>query len=451
MDILETQINQLDNNSDLISFNSTTTTTNNTQATTVTNTNGISNHSLTSSGYVSGRSTPNTLLNRLNKLNQQQQQQLIPSIDDYLLDNELLMLSKQQQQMPKHQQQLQLLNDEIQNHLFYAANGQQQEQPISSSYRSLSLNNVILQSPTRQMNFHNNNNNNFDALIRQSSPAQYVNTNNNNNATVHSSNSSSLRRERSLDRSLSSSLLAQSSNRQRSMSVNKALQNNRLDENNLFKHDLSSNSIKALLQQQQTTNNSNKSTYSKEVQIKLIEMQKEINYLKCELELTSQKLQSSIQSVKTFWSPELKKERQARKDEAVKYQLLYEKYKILVTSSSYNSAGGNEAISMSSSPIGGTTSEDLQQSSISNLNKLLKENNLLKKTISEMEMRINTQKQLFSSKDETIKNLFMLLNSKDSQQQHLIDISNNLELSELKVCIFLVFRKFFLIKFLKNN
>jgi ELKS/RAB6-interacting/CAST family member 2 len=115
-----------------------------------------------------------------------------------------------------------------------------------------------------------------------------------------------------------------------------------------------------------------------------MDSKKEINHLKYELELAQQKLNSSISSIKNFWSPELKKERLARKEEFFKYQQLQEKYKLLVH---------NEANSPTCSN---------------------KEINLLKKTLCELEIRIETQKQNITSKDETIKSLFSLLNSKDT-------------------------------------
>ena len=377
---------------------------------------------------LSGRSTPNTN-NRSNKT-----QQPLTIIDDYLFENDLYLFNKQQQK--QHQQQLQLLNNEIQNRLMFSnnistLNDHHHHQPppssssLTNSYRSLSLNNVLLQqqqqqqSPTRQTN-NNNNNNLIDSFIfrqsLQTPPPQPNNTN---------------RRERSLDRSNSSSLLTSINGgggsggaKQRSYSVNKT-------SNDLFRNDLSINSFQKLLQQQQQQQQGPSNKTNKELQIKIIEMQKEIISLKCELELTTQKLQSSIQSIKTFWSPELKKERLSRKEESSKYQSLLEKYKIMVVSTSSSSNNGVE----SSINI----NEDQQQSTILNLNKLIKENSLLKKTISELELRINTQKQVVTSKDETIKNLFMLINSKDSQhqQQHQHEISNNFELNELKVRSFI--------------
>ena len=63
-------------------------------------------------------------------------------------------------------------------------------------------------------------------------------------------------------------------------------------------------------------------------QDKIIELQKEVNSLKKEIEAKDAKLSSSLKSIKQFWSPELKKERAARKEETEKCLILKEKYQI---------------------------------------------------------------------------------------------------------------------------
>ena len=59
-----------------------------------------------------------------------------------------------------------------------------------------------------------------------------------------------------------------------------------------------------------------------ELQARLNELQNQYGHVKRELDATTQKLGSSMHSIKTFWSPELKKERALRKEEAAKYALL---------------------------------------------------------------------------------------------------------------------------------
>ncbi|KFM74126.1 ERC protein 2, partial [Stegodyphus mimosarum] len=66
-----------------------------------------------------------------------------------------------------------------------------------------------------------------------------------------------------------------------------------------------------------------------ELQSRLNDLQNQYSNLKRELDATTQKLGSSMHSIKTFWSPELKKERALRKEEAAKYALINDQLKIL--------------------------------------------------------------------------------------------------------------------------
>lgn len=66
-----------------------------------------------------------------------------------------------------------------------------------------------------------------------------------------------------------------------------------------------------------------------ELQARLNDLQNQFGSVKRELDATTQKLGSSMHSIKTFWSPELKKERALRKEEAAKYALINDQLKIL--------------------------------------------------------------------------------------------------------------------------
>lgn len=57
-------------------------------------------------------------------------------------------------------------------------------------------------------------------------------------------------------------------------------------------------------------------------------LQKEYDGLRREYEMAVQKLNSTMTSIKTFWSPELKKERALRKEETAKLALLTEQYRM---------------------------------------------------------------------------------------------------------------------------
>ena len=78
--------------------------------------------------------------------------------------------------------------------------------------------------------------------------------------------------------------------------------------------------------------------YVAELNVTNTELQRDLSNLKKELELTNQKLGSSMHSIKTFWSPELKKERALRKEESAKYSLINDQLKLL---NSENQVGKN--------------------------------------------------------------------------------------------------------------
>lgn len=65
------------------------------------------------------------------------------------------------------------------------------------------------------------------------------------------------------------------------------------------------------------------------LETRMSDLQAQYSSLKRELDATTQKLGSSMHSIKTFWSPELKKERALRKEEAAKYALINDQLKIL--------------------------------------------------------------------------------------------------------------------------
>ena len=60
---------------------------------------------------------------------------------------------------------------------------------------------------------------------------------------------------------------------------------------------------------------SSKLTFIKDLQVRLMDMQKECYLLRCELDTSQQKLAASMQSIKQFWSPELKVRKKHSKHE----------------------------------------------------------------------------------------------------------------------------------------
>lgn len=69
--------------------------------------------------------------------------------------------------------------------------------------------------------------------------------------------------------------------------------------------------------------------YVTELKARLMELQNSYANVKRELDSATQKLGSSMHSIKTFWSPELKKERALRKEEATKFALINDQMKLM--------------------------------------------------------------------------------------------------------------------------
>ena len=61
----------------------------------------------------------------------------------------------------------------------------------------------------------------------------------------------------------------------------------------------------------------------------MAELQQENSRLRKEIDAKETKLNSSMRSIKMFWSPELKKERAARKSEEEKYARLREQFSVV--------------------------------------------------------------------------------------------------------------------------
>uniref|UniRef100_A0A1A8RMS8 ELKS/RAB6-interacting/CAST family member 1 n=3 Tax=Nothobranchius TaxID=28779 RepID=A0A1A8RMS8_9TELE len=171
-----------------------------------------------------------------------------------------------------------------------------------------------------------------------------------------------------------------------------------------------------------------------DLQTQLREVLRENELMRRELEAKESKLSSSMNSIKTFWSPELKKERALRKDEATKMAVWKEQYKVVqeetqhlqctiqalqdelriqrdlnqLFQSDYSDSGrlGNPPI-----PPQEMTEENFLRLH-GEFERQAKELFLLRKTLEEMELRIDTQKQTLVARDESIKKLLEMLQSK---------------------------------------
>ncbi|XP_042367578.1 ELKS/Rab6-interacting/CAST family member 1-like isoform X2 [Plectropomus leopardus] len=170
-----------------------------------------------------------------------------------------------------------------------------------------------------------------------------------------------------------------------------------------------------------------------DLQTQLREVLRENELLRRELEAKESKLSSSMNSIKTFWSPELKKERALRKDEATKMAVWKEQYRVVqeetqhlqctiqalqdelriqrdlnqLFQSDYSESGHlGQPI-----PPQEMTEENFLRLH-SEYERQMKELFLLRKTVEEMELRIDTQKHTLTARDESIKKLLEMLQSK---------------------------------------
>ncbi|XP_066580644.1 ELKS/Rab6-interacting/CAST family member 1 [Amia ocellicauda] len=167
-----------------------------------------------------------------------------------------------------------------------------------------------------------------------------------------------------------------------------------------------------------------------DLQAQLKEVLRENELLRKEVDIKESKLSSSMNSIKTFWSPELKKERALRKDEVSKIAVWKEQYRVITDESQHlqmtiqalqdelriqrdlNQLFQQDSSSRPSEPLASELTEENFQRLHSEHERQAKELFLLRKTLEEMELRIDTQKQTLSARDESIKKLLEMLQSK---------------------------------------
>ncbi|XP_050765720.1 ELKS/Rab6-interacting/CAST family member 1 isoform X1 [Gymnogyps californianus] len=167
-----------------------------------------------------------------------------------------------------------------------------------------------------------------------------------------------------------------------------------------------------------------------DLQTQLKEVLRENDLLRKDVEVKESKLSSSMNSIKTFWSPELKKERALRKDEASKITIWKEQYRVLQEANQHmqmtiqalqdelriqrdlNQLFQQDSNTRTSEPFVAELTEENFQRLHAEHERQAKELFLLRKTLEEMELRIETQKQTLNARDESIKKLLEMLQSK---------------------------------------
>ncbi|XP_019781455.1 ELKS/Rab6-interacting/CAST family member 1 isoform X8 [Tursiops truncatus] len=167
-----------------------------------------------------------------------------------------------------------------------------------------------------------------------------------------------------------------------------------------------------------------------DLQTQLKEVLRENDLLRKDVEVKESKLSSSMNSIKTFWSPELKKERALRKDEASKITIWKEQYRVVQEENQHmqmtiqalqdelriqrdlNQLFQQDSNSRTGEPCVTELTEENFQRLHTEHERQAKELFLLRKTLEEMELRIETQKQTLNARDESIKKLLEMLQSK---------------------------------------
>ncbi|XP_018585570.1 ELKS/Rab6-interacting/CAST family member 1 isoform X4 [Scleropages formosus] len=167
-----------------------------------------------------------------------------------------------------------------------------------------------------------------------------------------------------------------------------------------------------------------------DLQAQLKEVLRENELLRKEVDVKESKLSSSMNSIKTFWSPELKKERALRKDEVSKIAVWKEQYRVMQDENQHlqmtiqalqdelriqrdlNQLFQQDCGSRPGEPLAAELTEENFQRLRSEHERQAKELFLLRKTLEEMELRIETQKQTLGARDESIKKLLEMLQSK---------------------------------------
>ncbi|KAL7882485.1 hypothetical protein SRHO_G00001430 [Serrasalmus rhombeus] len=167
-----------------------------------------------------------------------------------------------------------------------------------------------------------------------------------------------------------------------------------------------------------------------DLQAQLKEVLRENELLRKEVDVKESKLSSSMNSIKTFWSPELKKERALRKDEVSKIAVWKEQYRVMQEETQHfqmtiqalqdelriqrdlNQLFQQDCSVRPGEPFSAELTEENFQRLHAEHERQAKELFLLRKTLEEMELRIDTQKQTLSARDESIKKLLEMLQSK---------------------------------------
>ncbi|XP_015760744.1 PREDICTED: ELKS/Rab6-interacting/CAST family member 1-like [Acropora digitifera] len=180
----------------------------------------------------------------------------------------------------------------------------------------------------------------------------------------------------------------------------------------------------------------------------MAELQQENARLRKELEAKETKLNSSMRSIKMFWSPELKKERAARKAEEEKHSRLREQFSVVSKESQQRTATiqdleeqlkkHHEEVGRSS-PFSSSLSVHSQDGvqreiEILRLDKDRQDNEtfILQRSLEELSARLEAQQQAMQAKDETITQLMGMIQSNKGVESKQMEMLKDHQSSDRK-------------------
>lgn len=161
----------------------------------------------------------------------------------------------------------------------------------------------------------------------------------------------------------------------------------------------------------------------------IMKLQQENEALRKELDIKESKLQTQMNSIKTFWSPELKQERGLRKEESALVSTLRDQLKLsqeeqqhsqltiqalhdeLRTQRDLNQMLQDDYVNRGSDVF--TTTEGSRYLQEEN-ERLIREYDILRQTVEELESRIEAQREILMTRDESVRKLLEMLQCKGS-------------------------------------
>lgn len=171
----------------------------------------------------------------------------------------------------------------------------------------------------------------------------------------------------------------------------------------------------------------------------MAELQQENARLRKEVEAKETKLNSSMRSIKMFWSPELKKERAARKAEEEKYVRLREQFNVVSEEAQKRTATiqdlqkrlqkeREQTERSSPASLSVQSQDELQQEiEILRVEKDRQDNEtfILQRSLEELSARLEAQQQAMQAKDETIAQLMGMIKSNEGVESKQLEMNKD--------------------------